>query len=132
MQTNAELPQDLVSAHQVILALQAEDRRKSYLIERLQGQLKWLQRRLYGRRSEKLTTSERQLLLFEVKALESQLEEIQKGAETEPETQEPEKRPSRSYNRRSFPASLERIPDVIEPASKDLVCTNCQQERNYS
>ena len=113
------MPTDVQTLQQMVLTLLGQ-------IDDLQGQLYYLKRQLFGKKSEKLSADQR--LLFEnlYNQIEARIEE-QKQAKSEPA---PKSRNQNHNGRRPLPQDLPREPIEIEPAEEDLVCDTCGSEKS--
>ena len=113
------MPADVQTLQQMVLTLLGQ-------IDDLQGQLYYLKRQLFGKKSEKLSVDQR--LLFEnlYNQIEERIEE-QKQAKSEPA---PKSRNQNHNGRRPLPQDLPREPIEIEPAEEDLVCDTCGSEKS--
>ena len=121
--TNAEnLPGDTATLRQMILTLLEQ-------IDDLNGQLYYLKRQLYGKRSEKLDPDQR--LLFE--QLYDQLHsEKQKQQQQSSEDKRKKSRSQTNSNhkgRRPLPENLPREVIEIEPPSEDKSCDDCHSDK---
>ena len=108
------LPNDISTLQEMVLTLLGQ-------IDDLSGQLLYLKRQLFGKKSEKLNPAQR--LLFE--NLYSQIEakiEQQRQPEAEPVNN---KKNENHNGRRPLPAELKREVIVIEPAEDEIVCSVC-------
>jgi len=117
--STGQLPTDVQTLQQMVLTLLGQ-------IDDLQGQLYYLKRQLFGKKSEKLSADQR--LLFEnlYNQIEARIEE-QKQAKSEPA---PKSRNQNHNGRRPLPQDLPREPIEIEPAEEDLVCDTCGSEKS--
>jgi transposase len=111
----SQLPDDVSTLKQMVLTLLGQ-------IDDLSGQLQYLKRQLFGRKSEKLNPHQR--LLFE-----NLYEQVQAKLEQQQEASKPQSAPSRRNathaGRRPLPAELPRQIIPIEPAEDDKVCEMC-------
>jgi len=115
--SSEQLPDDVQTLKQMVLTLLAQ-------IDDLNGQLYWLKRQLFGRRSEKLDPAQR--LLFE-----NLYDQVQaKIAEQNQPKAEPVQKAHRSNGnhngRRPLPADLPRKTIEIEPEADQKVCPVCR------
>jgi len=115
-----QLPTDVNTLQQMILTLLGQ-------IDDLSGQLHYLKRQLFGKKSEKLDPAQR--LLFE-----NLYEEIQSKLDAEKNTEPKKKKPRRKINtnhkgRNPLPADLPRETIDIEPAKEDQICSECNSEK---
>jgi len=117
--STGQLPTDVQTLQQMVLTLLGQ-------IDDLQGQLYYLKRQLFGKKSEKLSPDQR--LLFEnlYNQIEARIEE-QKQIKSEPA---PKSRNQNHNGRRPLPQDLPREPIEIEPAEEDLVCDTCGSEKS--
>ena len=119
------LPDDIHALKQMVLTLLAQ-------IDDLNGQLYYLKRQLFGRKSEKLNPSQR--LLFEglYEELQAKLEAQQGADESEAEVAPApaKKRPNANHKGRNpLPADLPREEIVIEPEPDEKICPECHSEK---
>ena len=115
-----DLPNDVSALKGMVLTLLAQ-------IDDLNGQLYYLKRQLFGRKSEKLNPSQR--LLFE--GLYEQVQ-AQLQAQQTPERPAPasRKKPNADHpGRNALPAELPREEIVIEPADQERICPQCHSEK---
>jgi transposase len=112
--TVEQLPTDVTMLQQMILTLLGQ-------IDDLNGQLYYLKRQLFGKKSEKLSPDQR--LLFEnlYTQIEAKIEE-QKQPKSEPA---PKKRNQNHNGRRPLPQDLPRQTIEIEPEDDEKVCDTC-------
>jgi len=118
-----QLPDDCQTLKQMVLTLLGQ-------IDDLQGQLYYLKRQLFGKRSEKLDPNQRLLfenLYNEVQAkIEQQQQEQQKKAAGKTKS-----RPNANHKgRRPLPSSLPRETIVIEPEPEEKVCAECNHDKD--
>jgi transposase len=111
------LPDDIAMLKQMVLMLLGQ-------IDDLNGQLYYLKRQLFGKKSEKLDPAQRMLF-------ENLYQEIQAKIQAD-ENQSKEKTPAGTphknanhHGRRPFPEALDREIIEIEPAAEDKVCPVC-------
>ena len=123
------LPQDLASAHALILEMHARlhDLRGRY--EDLQFELERIAKRMYGRRSEQLDPAQMQMAFAALQA-----EVAARGAAcvppAPPEPTPPPARPRQAgHGRRPLPPHLPRERRVVEPPPEDLVCPCCGEAK---
>jgi len=113
------LPDDIDTLKDMVLTLLAQ-------IDDLHGQLYYLKRQLFGKKSEKLDPNQRLLfehLYDEVKAkIEQQNPSRTKKAPTRKNQNHPGRRP--------LPAELPRETQDIEPAESEKVCPICQKPKD--
>jgi transposase len=114
-----QLPNDVSTLQQMVLTLLGQ-------IDDLQGQLYYLKRQLFGKKSEKLSPDQR--LLFEnlYTQIEAKLEE-QSQSESEPVLK---KRNQNHNGRRPLPQDLPRQTVEIEPSEEELVCDTCGSNKS--
>ena len=123
-------PRDLAEARAIIASLSQRlvyAERKTLL---LQHELdKWL-RRIFGRRSEKLTADERQLLLdiIEAHAVPGQGAVEADSGERLPREPRGRKR-ARPHGRQTLPADLPRRVEVVDVPEAERTCARCGQEK---
>jgi transposase len=113
-----DLPQDVHTLQEMVLTLLAQ-------IDDLNGQLYYLKRQLFGRKSEKLHPAQR--LLFEglYEQVQAQLE-AQTGADKQ-DAPKRRSKPNATHNgRRPLPPELPRDEIVLEPAAEEKICPACQ------
>jgi transposase len=117
--TAEQLPDDVSTLKQMVLTLLGQ-------IDDLQGQLYYLKRQLFGKKSEKLSPDQR--LLFEnlYTQIEAKIEE-QKQSKTEAA---PKKRNQNHNGRRPLPQDLPRQTIEIEPEDDEKVCEVCGSEKS--
>lgn len=113
-----ELPQDLESAHALILEMRARVHELQGENEELKHRLDQLARRMYGRRSEQLDAAQLKLAFA---ALEAELKELAPAQAPEPARVERER--ARGHGRRPLPKHLPREVRVLKPHEDDLVCS---------
>jgi len=114
-----QLPQDVSTLQQMVLTLLEQ-------IDDLHGQLYYLKRQLFGKKSEKLDPNQR--LLFEnlYEEVKAKLEE-----QNPPKTERTPTRRNRNHNgRRPLPASLRRETLEIEPDEQGKVCSVCHNPKD--
>jgi len=109
-----QLPDDVQTLKQMVLTLLAQ-------IDDLNGQLLYLKRQMFGKKSEKLNPAQR--LLFEnlYHEVQAKLEE-QKPAT--PKTAPPQKNATHN-GRRPLPPGLRREVIAIEPSPEEKICPVC-------
>jgi transposase len=115
-----QLPDDTNTLKQMVLTLLGQ-------IDDLSGQLHYLKRQLFGKKSEKLDPAQR--LLFE-----NLYEEIQSKLDAEKNTEPKKKKPRRKVNtnhkgRNPLPADLPRETIDIEPAKLEQTCSDCKSQK---
>lgn len=98
-------------------------------IDDLQGQLYYLKRQLFGKKSEKLDPHQRMLFENLYNQVQAKIEQQQQEQTPFPST--PKSRPNATHNgRRPLPPSLPRETIVIEPESEDKVCAECHRDKD--
>jgi transposase len=113
-----QLPDEVSALKQMVLTLLAQ-------IDDLQGQLYYLKRQLFGKKSEKLNPNQR--LLFE-----NLYEEVQAKIEQQkqPSVEKAKAPRNRNHNgRRPLPAALRREIIEIEPDESEKVCDLCHHPK---
>lgn len=114
-----DLPQDVRTLQDMVLTLLGQ-------IDDLNGQLYYLKRQLFGKKSEKLHPAQR--LLFEglYEQVQARLEAENAVAKPTPSRQ----RPNANHNgRKPLPADLPREEIVIEPEPDEKICPDCHSEK---
>lgn len=114
-----QLPDNVQMLKQMVLTLLAQ-------IDDLHGQLYYLKRQLFGKKSEKLDPNQR--LLFEnlYDEVKTKIEE-----QAPPKTQKVPTRRNRNHNgRRPLPAALRRETLEIEPDEQEKVCSLCHHPKD--
>ncbi|HEU19622.1 MAG TPA: IS66 family transposase [Deltaproteobacteria bacterium] len=114
-----QLPTNVSTLQQMVLTLLGR-------IDDLQGQLYYLKRQLFGKKSEKLDPQQR--LLFE-----SLYNEVQAKVEEQRHTQSKKATVGKNANhqgRKPLPATLRRETIEIEPPKEDLVCDHCGNDKS--
>jgi len=107
-----QLPTDVATLQQMILTLLGQ-------IDDLNGQLYYLKRQLFGKKSEKLTPGQR--LLFE--NLYNEIEaKIEQQKQPKPEPAQKKKKNENHNGRNSLPADLKREIIPIEPSEEEKFC----------
>ena len=112
------LPNDTDTLKEMVLTLLGQ-------IDDLQGQLYYLKRQLFGKKSEKLNPAQR--LLFE-----NLYNEVKAKIEEQKQTKSKKVQPVKNANhngRRPLPAELKRETIEIEPAEEEKVCSVCNNEK---
>jgi transposase len=113
-----QLPKDVSTLQQMILALLGQ-------IDDLSGQLYYLKRQLFGRKSEKLDPAQR--LLFEnlYDQVKAKVEE-----QRQPKAKKVKVRKNANHKgRKPLPADLPREIIEIEPAEEEKTCSVCDNEK---
>ncbi len=118
-------------ARQAFEGLQAELARLQRIIELKDEQIRLLNFRLFGPKSEKLSSAQIPLLLQEISLTAGEVDQEAEGPE--PEKQVPELQPSpRRPNhpgREPLPEHLERREEIIPCCPEDCRCSKCGAER---
>lgn len=112
----ADLPDDVRRLKGMVLTLLGQ-------IDDLQGQLLYLKKQMFGKKSEKLNPHQR--LMFQ-----DLYDEIQ--AKLQAQTPKPSKRKRANANhqgRKPLPADLPRDTVEIEPPDEEKLCPDCHQEK---
>ena len=113
-----QLPNDTDTLKQMVLTLLGQ-------IDDLNGQLYYLKRQLFGKKSEKLNPAQR--LLFEnlYDEVKAKVEE-----QKQPKSKVVKKRKNANHKgRRQLPANLPRKVIEIEPREEEKVCSQCNSEK---
>ncbi len=113
-----DLPVDVSTLQEMVLALLGQ-------IDDLSGQLYYLKRQLFGRKSEKLNPAQR--LLFEnlYDEVKAKVEE-----QRQPEAKNPKVRKNANHKgRKPLPADLPRKTIDIEPTEEEKVCSVCNNPK---
>jgi len=116
-----QLPDDTRTLKQMVLTLLGQ-------INDLSGQLYYLKRQLFGKKSEKLDPAQR--LLFE--SLYDQVQakvDQQRQAKEEPVKKAKKKKSTAHKGRKPLPADLPRKTIDIYPPEEEKVCSVCQNEK---
>ena len=116
-----QLPNDTDTLKQMVLTLLGQ-------IDDLSGQLHYLKRQLFGKKSEKLDSAQRLLfegLYDEVKAKVDQ----QRQSKEEPVKKSKKRKSSAHKGRKPLPADLPRKTINIEPSEDEKVCSVCHHEK---
>jgi transposase len=114
-----QLPRDVSTLQQMVLTLLSQ-------IEDLNGQLYYLKRQLFGKKSEKLDPNQR--LLFE-----NLYDQVKAKIAQQKQPQLPKAKTRRNRNhkgRRPLPAELDREIIEIEPDPKEKVCSVCHHPKD--
>lgn len=112
------LPTDISTLQEMVLTLLGQ-------IDDLSGQLLYLKRQLFGKKSEKLNPAQR--LLFEnlYSQIEAKIEQ-----QRQPDAEPVKNKKNENHNgRRPLPAELKREVIVIEPAEDEIVCSVCNSPK---
>ena len=111
-----DLPDDVKQLKGMVLTLLGQ-------IDDLQGQLLYLKRQMFGKKSEKLNAN--QLLMFQ-----DLYDEIQFKLETEPPKPSRRRRANANHKgRKPLPADLPRDTVEIEPSQDEKICPDCHQPK---
>jgi transposase len=114
-----ELPDDTDTLKQMILTLLSQ-------INDLNGQLLYLKRQLFGRKSEKLNPAQK--LLFEnlYNEVQAKIEQQKQQPQSEPV----QKKKNANHNgRKPFPSDLPVQEIPIEPQESELICPDCKEPK---
>ena len=116
-----QLPTDVSVLQQMVLTLLGQ-------IDDLNGQLYYLKRQLFGKKSEKLDPAQR--LLFEnlYDEIKAKVEE-QRPPKTDPVKKVRKKKNANHKGRKPLPADLPRKTIDIEPSEEEKVCSVCRNEK---
>lgn len=117
MLTTADLPDDIAALKAMLLAADAEGRRREELIARLEKLVAAFKQAAFGRRSEKDDPDQFDLALED---LETAIAAV--TAEDEAAPSPTKARKPRAANRDALPAHLPRIEVLVEPDSLDCAC----------
>ncbi len=121
-----ELPQDLASAHALILQMHARLHEMQGEIVDLRHRLDVMARRMFGRRSEQLDPAQLELAFQALLAEEEQAQRETEGEEAESDAGDESEHPPRprrkGHGRRRPPQELPRETRVIEPESTTCAC----------
>ena len=117
-----QLPDDTGTLKQMVLTLLGQ-------IDDLSGQLYYLKRQLFGKKSEKLHPAQR--LLFEnlYDQIKAKVEEEQQQQQPEPIKKTKKKKSSNHKGRNPLPANLPRKTIDIEPSEEEKVCSVCHNPK---
>jgi len=116
-----QLPNDTDTLKQMVLTLLGQ-------IDDLSGQLYYLKRQLFGKKSEKLNSAQRLLfegLYDEVKAKVDQ----QQQSNDKPIKKSKKRKSSNHKGRKPLPVDLPRKTIDIEPSGDEKVCSVCHHEK---
>jgi len=119
--SKAQLPNDTDTLKDMVLTLLGQ-------IDDLNGQLYYLKRQLFGKKSEKLNPNQR--LLFEqlYEETKAKIEQQQEKSETK---KSPRKRKRSNHKGRNpLPEDLDRKIIEIEPSEEDKVCDHCGNDKS--
>jgi transposase len=112
-----QLPDDANTLKQMVITLLSQ-------IDDLNGQLYYLKRQLFGKKSEKLNPAQR--LLFE-----NLYDEVRVKLQQQQETKKPKARNNSNHQgRKPLPADLPRKVIEIEPAEEEKVCPVCHKQKH--
>lgn len=115
------LPNDTDTLKQMVLMLLGQ-------IDDLNGQLYYLKRQLFGKKSEKLNPAQRMLFEDLYNQLQAKLEQQQ--SDDASESSESRCKPNASHQgRRPLPPELDREIIAIEPTQEEKVCDVCHTEK---
>lgn len=116
-----DLPQEVHTLQEMVLTLLAQ-------IDDLNGQLYYLKRQLFGRKSEKLHPAQR--LLFEGLYEQVQAQLDAQNTADQPEAPKRRNKPNATHKgRRPLPPELPRDEIVLEPAAEEKICPVCQSPK---
>ncbi len=116
-----DLPTNLSTLQDIVLTLLAQ-------IDDVKGQLYYLKRQLFGKKSEKLDPNQR--LLFEDMYNDLQAQIDKQDEETaETPAKKKKKKNANHPGRKPFPKDLPRETIVIEPDADELVCPDCHGQK---
>ena len=99
-------------------------------IDDINGQIFYLKRQLFGKKSEKLDPNQR--LLFEelYNDLQAQVDQQEESEDAEETTTKKKKKKNATHpGRKPFPKDLPRETIVIEPDAEELVCPDCHGQK---
>ncbi len=124
----ATLPKE---ARAYVEALEAEKRQMAWEIKLRDEQIRLLNHRLFGPKSEKLSPGQTQLLLQEASVTAGEVEQEAARPSEERQNPLPKRKTPRSRNpgRDPLPAHLERREVIVRCAPEDRRCENCPGER---
>jgi transposase len=112
------LPDDPAMLKQMVLMLLGQ-------IDDLNGQLYYLKRQLFGKKSEKLNPAQRMLFENLYQEIQSKIQDRQTEEAPVPAT----RKNANHHGRRPLPASLDRDVIEIEPGADEKVCPVCHTEK---
>lgn len=112
------LPNDADTLKQMVLTLLDQ-------IDDLNGQLLYLKRQLFGKKSEKLDPNQRMLFEQLYEDTKAKLEEQRK-----PKAKKSRKKKSKHKGRRPLPENLHRKTIEIEPSKEEMVCDHCGNDKS--
>ena len=113
-----QLPDDTNTLKQMVLTLLGQ-------IDDLSGQLIYLKRQLFGKKSEKLNPNQRMLFEQLYEETKAKVEEQRK-----PKAKKSRRKKSKHKGRRPLPENLHRKIIEIEPSKQDLVCDHCGNNKS--
>ena len=114
--SETDLPDNVSQLKQMVLMLLGQ-------IDDLQGQLLYLKKQMFGKKSEKLNPN--QLLMFQ-----DLYDEIQAKLDTRKPSKRKRTRANAHHKgRRPLPADLPRDTVEIEPSEEDKICPDCHQQK---
>lgn len=116
---------------QAFEALQAENVRLEHLLSLKDEQIRLLNIRLFGPKSEKLSSAQIQLLLGEISVTTAEIEKEAQHAEAEEQKQQPKSKKARPNHpgRNVLPEHLERREEILPCCPQDCCCSQCGAER---
>ena len=118
-------------ARQIVVDLQAENARLTRIIALKDEQIKLLNFRLFGPKSEKLSNAQIPLLLAEISLQAGEVEreaELPQAQKDQPLPQAKQPRPNHP-GRAPLPVHLERREEIIACCPADCQCVQCGAER---
>jgi transposase len=121
----------LSDLQQALEKAQAENARLQKVIQLKDEQIRLLNFRLFGPKSEKLSSAQIPLLLQEISVSAGEVQQEAERPETEKQPRLPEARKPRSSHpgREALPQHLERREETIPCCPKDCHCAKCGAER---
>ena len=124
-----KLPQDVEKCHEIMREFAEIMRELERDLEKKNQQIEWLQRKLFGRRSEKLGDTD---LTFFGEKLETPSEAVRPASENPSEDLREQARsvaPAKGHGRQTLPKDLprKRIEHDLSPAER--LCSCCGEER---
>ena len=120
-----------LAAHQIVTDLQTENARLSRIIELKDQEIKLLQLRLFGPKSEKLSTAQMPLLLAEISLQAGEVEQEADLPQAQKDNPLPKAKAARPNHpgREALPVHLERREEIIACCPADCRCAQCGAER---
>jgi transposase len=112
-----QLPDDVATLRQMVLTLLGQ-------IDDLSGQLYYLKRQLFGKKSEKLNPGQRFLFENLYQEIEAKIEQ------QKPPKADPVKKNENHKGRNPLPPELPRETIEIKPLQEDQVCTTCNTPKD--